>query len=109
MMVADRLRAGAHQGAASADATLFFTKTLGFTGQFVESYGPFDAGHRAFFLRPSYDAPTGHFHVRYSHLGESVADNADAVGFIRDDDRREFDSAISELLSYRSGLLEQIE
>lgn len=108
-MVADRWRDGSHQGAASADATLFFTKTLGFTGQLVETYGPFDRGHRAFLLRPSYDAPTGHFHVRYSHLGENVADNGDAVGFIRDDDRREFDSAISKLLSYRSGLLEQIE
>jgi hypothetical protein len=109
VMVADRLRADAHQGAASADATVFFTKTLGFTGQLVESYGPFAAGRRAFFLRPSYDASTGHFHVRYSHLGQSVADNADAVGFIRDDDRREFDSAISKRVSYRSGFLEQIE
>ena len=108
-MVADRWRDGAHQGSASADATLFFTKTLGFTGQYVETYGPFDQGNRAFFLRPSYDTPTGHFHVRYSHLGEYVADNGDAVGFVRDDDRREFDSAISRLLSYRSGLLEQIE
>jgi hypothetical protein len=108
-MVADRLREGAHQGAASADATLFFTKTLGFTGQFVESYGPFDQGRRAFFLRPSYDAPTGHFHVRYSHLGESVADNADAVGFIRDDDRREFDSAIEKLLVFPGGFMQQVD
>lgn len=108
-MVADRWRNDSHQGAASADATLFFTKTLGFTGQFVETYGPFDAGRRAFFLRPSYDAPTGHFHVRYSHLGQNVADNADAVGFIRDDDRREFDSAIERLFSFRTGMLEQIE
>ena len=108
-MVADRWRDGSHQGAASADATLFFTKTLGFTGQFVETYGPFDRGRRAFFLRPSCDTPTGHFHVRYSHLGENVADNADAVGFIRDDDRREFDSAIGKLLTFRSGILQQVE
>lgn len=109
LMVADRLRDRLHQGAASADATLFFTKTLGFTGQWVETYGPFDQGTRAFYLRPSYDAPTGHFHVRYSHLGENAADNGDAVGFIRDDDRREFDSAISKLLSFRSGILEQLD
>lgn len=108
-MVADRWRDSSHQGAASADATLFFTKTLGFTGQFVETYGPFVQGRRAFFLRPSYDAPTGHFHVRYSHLGENVADNADAVGFIRDDDRREFDSAIEKLLVFRRGFLQQVE
>jgi hypothetical protein len=108
VMVADRRRDGDHQGAASADATLFFSRTLGFTGQFVESYGPFDQGRRAFFLRPSYDTPTGHFHVRYSHLGESVADNADAVGFIRDDNRREFDSAIQRLWAFRSGFLQQV-
>ncbi|MBI3983078.1 MAG: carbohydrate binding family 9 domain-containing protein [Gemmatimonadetes bacterium] len=109
LMVADRLRNDAHQGAASADATLFFTKTLGFTGQLVETYGPFTAGRGALFLRPSYDAPTGHFHVRYSHLGQNVADNADAVGFIRDDDRREFDSAIEKLFSFRTGIVEQVE
>jgi len=109
LMVADRLRDRLHQGAASADATLFFTKTLGFTGQWVETFGPFDQGTRAFFLRPSYDAPTGHFHLRYSHLGENLADNGDAVGFIRDDDRREFDSAISKLLSIRAGILQQLD
>ncbi len=107
-MVADRRRDGLHQGAASADATLFFSQTLGLTGQLVETYGPFDQGRRAFFLRPSYDVPTGHFHVRYTHLGESVADNANAVGFIRDDDRREFDSAIEKLLVFRRGPLQQV-
>lgn len=109
VMVADRLRDNLHQGAASGDASLFFSKTLGFTGQWVETYGPFEQGTRAFFLRPSYDAPTGHFHVRYSHLGENVADNGDAVGLIRDDDRREFDSAISRLLTFRAGILQQLD
>ncbi len=107
VMIADRLRDGTHQGAASADATLFFSRTLGFTGQWVESYGPFDPGRRAFFLRPSYDSPTGHFHARYTHLGENVVENADAVGFIRDDDRRELDSALSKTLFFRTGVLER--
>lgn len=108
VMIADRLREGEHQGAVSADATLFFSRTLGLTGQWVESYGPFAEGRRAFFLRPSYDSPTGHFHVRYTHLGENVVENADAVGFIRDDDRRELDSGVSKTLFLRSGLLERI-
>jgi hypothetical protein len=108
LMVADRLRGGEHQGAASLDATLFFTRTLGFTGQWVETYGPSDRGRRAFFLRPSYDSPTGHFHVRYTHLGENVADNGNAVGFIRDDDRKELDSAISKTLFPSSGTFQQI-
>jgi hypothetical protein len=32
--------------------------------------------------------------VRYTQLGEYFADNANEVGFIRDDNRREFDSAL---------------
>ena len=44
-------------------------------------------------MRPSYDSPTGHFHVRYTHLGDRFADNANSVGFIRDDDiENAFDS-----------------
>lgn len=108
VMVADRLRDGSHQGAASVDANLFFTRTLGFTGQWIESYGPFDRGSRAFFVRPSYDSPTGHFHVRYTHLGENVVENTNAVGFIRDDDRRELDSAISKTLFPRGSVVEQV-
>jgi ATP-dependent Clp protease ATP-binding subunit ClpB len=47
----------------------------------------------AYFIRPSYDSSTGHFHVRYTHLGDRLRDNVNAIGFIRDDNRREIDSA----------------
>ena len=47
-----------------------------------------------YFLRPSYDSPTGHFHVRYTDLGDRFGDNINAVGFVRDDNRRELDSAL---------------
>jgi hypothetical protein len=107
-MVANRRRDDRNQGSASLDANLFFTKTLGLTGQLVESYGPYQHGSLAFFLRPSYDSPTGHFHVRYTHLGERFQDNAGAVGFIRDDDRREVDSAASKTLWLKQGALEKL-
>jgi len=107
-MVANRYRDGRSQGSVSLDANLFFSKTLGFTGQLIESYGPYQDGSLAFFLRPSYDSPTGHFHVRYTHLGEHVQENANAVGFIRDDDRRELDSAISKTLWFPKGALEKL-
>jgi hypothetical protein len=107
-MVADRDTGGAHQGSASIDANLFFTKTIGMTAQAIQSYGPFDQGTTAFFLRPSYDTPTGHFHVRYTHLGERFADNANVTGFIRDDDRREFDSAVNKTFWVRSGVVERL-
>jgi hypothetical protein len=107
-MVADRDTAGEHQGSAGLDANLFFSKTLGMTAQAIQSYGPFSDGTVAFFLRPSYDTPTGHFHVRYTHLGERFADNANVVGFIRDDDRREFDSAINKTIWIRRGAFERL-
>ena len=109
VMLADRDTAGMHAGSTSTDATLFFTKTLGMTGQWIRSHGAFDDGTTAWFLRPSYDTPTGHFHVRYTDLGERFADNANAVGFIRDDDRREFDSAIEKTLLPRAGVAERVE
>lgn len=108
-MLANRRRDGTSQGSAGLDTTLFFTKTLGFTGQLIESYGPYDSGSLAFFLRPSYDSATGHFHVRYSHLGERFQDNASAVGFIRDDDRREADSALSKTFWIEKGALEKLQ
>jgi hypothetical protein len=107
-MVANRYRDGRNQGSASFDANLFFGKTLGFTGQLVESYGPYGDGSLAFFLRPSYDSPTGHFHVRYTHLGEHFQENANAVGFIRDDDRREIDSALSKTFWFHEAALERL-
>lgn len=108
MTWADRREGGAGQGSLGMDATLFFSPTLGFTGQLVRSYGPEDDGVWAFFVRPSYDSPTGHFHVRYTHLGDRFADNANAIGFIRDDNRREIDSALTKTLWLRQGMLERL-
>ena len=108
-MVANRTLLDNNQGSASIDATLFFTKTLGMTAQLVRSYGRFDDGTWAYFLRPAYDSPTAHLHVRYTHLGEHVAENLNAIGFIRDDDRRELDSALEKTFWFRSGLLERTQ
>jgi hypothetical protein len=107
VMVANRSLTGENQGSASVDATLFFTKTLGLTTQWVRSYGPFDSGVWAYFIRPAYDSPTGHFHVRYTHLGEHVAEQINAIGFVRDDNRRELDSALDKILWTSEGALER--
>ncbi|MCK5221976.1 MAG: carbohydrate binding family 9 domain-containing protein, partial [Candidatus Aminicenantes bacterium] len=53
MVWADRRLEGDNQGSVSLDATLFFTPTFGMTAQFANSYGPFDSGTGAFFIRPS--------------------------------------------------------
>ena len=108
-MWAGRHTADSGQGSVSMDATLFFSPRFGMTAQMVESYGDFESGSHAFFVRPSYDSPTGHFHVRYTHLGDRFADNANAVGFIRDDDRRELDSAIEKIHWFESGSFERVQ
>jgi len=105
--LANRSHAGMNEGSLSMDATLFFTKYLGMTAQVVKSYGLFDDGTMAFFIRPAFDSPTGHFHVRYTHMGEHVAENVNTVGFIRDDNRRELDSAIEKIFWIRRGFLER--
>ena len=106
---AERRAGGEGQGSAGLDATLFFSQTLGFTGQVVQSYGPFDEGSWGWFVRPAYDSPTGHFHARYQHLGARFGDNVNAIGFVRDDDRREVDSAVEKTIWFATGFLEQLE
>ncbi len=106
-MWAGRHADGDGRGSVSMDATLFFSPRFGMTAQMVESYGDFSSGSHAFFVRPSYDSPTGHFHVRYTDLGDRFADNANAVGFIRDDDRRELDSAIEKIHWFGPGAFER--
>src|SRR2546422_2492525 len=89
IMGANRRLEGKDQGSVSTDANLFFTRTFGMTAQAVKSYGPFGHGTWLYFLRPAYDSPTGHFHVRYGHIGDHVAANVNAIGQIVDDDRSE--------------------
>jgi len=108
-MLADRDTAGEHQGSAGIDANLFFTRTFGMTAQAVHSYGPAASSTHAMYVRPSYDSPTGHFHVRYTDLGSRFRDNANVVGFIADDDRREADAALSKTLYVRRGALERVD
>ncbi len=108
IMLSDRGLEGRHQGAIEMDGTLILGDRFNATGQIVRTHGPFEQGRWAFFLRPSYDSSTAHFHVRYTSLGERVADNLNAVGFLVDDDRREVDSALGKTLWRRSGALERL-
>jgi hypothetical protein len=108
LMVANRTLGGENRGSLGMDATLFFTSTFGMTAQLAQSWGPESAGTWAYFIRPSFDSPTSHFHVRYTYLGDRFADNANAMGFIRDDDRRELDAALSHTFWIRRGLFEQL-
>lgn len=109
VMFDNRRLDGHDNGSASIDTNLFFSKTWGLTAQAVQSWGGFSKGAGAFFVRPAYDSPTGHFHVRYTQLGERLRDNLNVVGSIPDDDRREIDSAIEKTIWVRSGAFEQLQ
>lgn len=93
-LAANKMINGKNYGTAGIDTSLYFTNTFKFTGQLAISYGDYNKDNFAFFLRPSYDSATFHIHLRYTHLGKHFGDNANHVGFISDDNRRELDSAI---------------
>ncbi len=108
LTVANRTLKGKNVGSTGLDATLFFTKTVGMTTQLVQSYGFYNYGTWAYFIRPAYDSPTTHFHLRYTYLGTRVADNVNVIGYIKDDDRRELDSALEKILWFKTGLIERL-
>jgi len=108
-LAANRLVGGVNTGTAGLDTSVNFSNMFHFTGQLALSYGDFDGNNVAFFLRPSIDTATFHFHVRYSQLGDTFGDNANAVGFIRDDNRRELDSALEKTFWLKRSFLERIK
>jgi len=96
-LAANKLIGGKNKGTAGIDTSLYFSETFKFTGQFALSYGDYNNDNIAFFLRPSYDSATFHIHLRYTHLGRRFRDNANEVGFVRDDNRHELDSRIEKV------------
>lgn len=109
LIAANKLVNGRNWGTTGIDTALYFSDTFSFTGQFALSYGDKNTDNVAFFLRPSYDTSTFHIHLRYTQLGRNFADNANEVGFIRDDNRRELDSAVEKTFFPKKWGLERIE
>lgn len=107
-LTANRIAEGKNRGSSGLDLIHFFGDKLNVTGQLAVSYGEYDRDNVAFYIRPSYDSATSHFHLRFTHLGKYFADNANVVGFVSDDDRRELDSAIEKTWSLKKGPLERI-
>jgi len=108
-IAANKLVNGKNSGTTGIDTALYFSDTFSFTGQFALSYGDKNTDNIAFFLRPSYDTTTFHIHLRYTQLGRNFAYNANDVGFIRDDNRRELDSAVSKTFYPRKLGFERVE
>lgn len=107
-LLANKIENGRYSGSAGLDLVHFFTEKINLTGQMAVSYGEHDRQNMAFFIRPSYDSSTFHFHVRYTQLGKHFGDNANNVGFIQDDDRHELDSALEKAWWINKGGLDRI-
>ncbi len=67
------------------------------------------SGTTACYVRPSYDSPTGHLHLRYTHLADHVGENVNPIGQIRDDNRREVDAAAEKTRWFKGSAAERIE
>jgi len=109
LLAANRQAEGENIGSVGIDTTLYFTDTLGMTGQLVRSHGPTNDGTVGWFLRPAYDSANTHFHIRYGSLDAGLGENVNAIGFLRDDDRKEWDANIKHTFWFDKGVLEKIK
>jgi hypothetical protein len=109
LLAANRNTEDVNTGSIGADMTLFFTDTLGMTGQVLRSHGPTGDGTVGWFLRPAFDSATSHFHVRYTSLDAGLRDNVNVIGFLEDDDRREIDAEVTHQLWFQDSPVENLE
>jgi len=106
--VANRKLGGENRGSVGLDTSLRFNRRMTFTGQLLRAHGPFEGGKWAYFLRPAWDTPTFHFHYRYTDLGDRFGDNANATGFIPDDDQRLMDSDLRKVFWFEGRPVQRI-
>ena len=109
LLAANRNTEEGNAGSVGIDATLFFTEKLGMTAQVLRAHGTENDGALAWFLRPAFDSANTHFHVRYTNLDAGLKDNINAIGFLRDDDRKEVDSYFGHTLWFEDGVAEKLK
>ncbi len=91
---ANRSYANLNSGSVGLTSTLFFSDVFGMTSQFVKSHGENNDDSWTYFVRPSFDTQFSHFHVRYTYVGVGVKANMNKIGYLQDDDRKEFDTNV---------------
>ena len=94
LLAANRHFQGEDAGSVGLDTTMYFTDTLGMTAQLMRVHGPTADGGLAWFLRPSWDTSTSHFHIRYAELDKGILEDINAVGFLTEDDQKLFDTNV---------------
>lgn len=95
-------------GSLGFDTTMYFTDTFSFNGQFFRVHGPTADGGVAWYVRPSYDTSTTHFHVRWGHFAPGIRNDFNVLGFLQDDNRKDFDTNLSHIFFFDTGLVERI-
>jgi len=108
LLLANRHYLGDNAGSAGVDTTWFFTDTIGLTAQLLQVHGPASDDGLAWFVRPAWDTARSHFHVRYTNLDAGIKDDFNTVGFLRDDDRKEWDTNLKHEFWFDDGPLEKI-
>jgi len=105
---ANRLQEGSNTGTAGLCGALRFNPTLSLAGQAALSYGPDGPNSYAFALRPSYDTEMFHLDIAYLQIGERFGDQANAVAYIKDDNRRELRTGLIQRIPIKSGILRML-
>ena len=108
ILAANRTLNHVNTGSVGADTTLYFTDTLSFNGQFFEVHGPTADGGIAWYVRPSYDTSTTHFHVRWGHFAPGILADFNTIGFMQDDNRKDLDTNFGHTFNFASGWLERV-
>jgi len=108
LLAASRSVQGTNQGSVGADTTLFFTERIGLTAQFLQAHGAVGNDGKAWFVRPAYDSAALHFHVRFTNLDRGILEDMNAVGFLRDDNRREFDTNLTHSWWFEESAIEKL-
>jgi len=78
------------------------------TGQLLGSYPGDLLKHSGGFLRVAHESNKHHLHLRYSMLGENLADNINQTGFLTDDDRHELDADLSYTFWFKESFMRYI-
>ena len=108
LLATNRNLGSMNQGSLGADTTLYFTDTLNFQAQIFEVHGPTADGGFAWFLRPSYDTSTTHFHVRWGHFAPGILRDFNVMGFLQDDNRKEVDTNFGHTFFFEEGWFERM-
>jgi hypothetical protein len=108
LLAANRSFGSENAGSFGFDTTTYFSDTLSVYGHIFEVHGPTADGRFGWTVRPSFDTSTTHFHVRWGHFAPGINRDFNVMGFMQDDNRKEFDTNFGHTFFFESGLFERV-